>query len=49
MTDRKLVLTFVVKPHTTMSDDALLLLAEDIVKWIDPDPPVLIWDGAEVR
>lgn len=46
---RRLVLTFEVKEGATISDQGLLDLADEIVKWIDPDPPVLIWEGAEVQ
>lgn len=33
-----------------ISDDDLAELAERMVaEQIDPDPPVLIWDGSEIR
>lgn len=46
---RKLVLTFEVDEDATITDNELLEMADELVKWMVPDPPVLTWEGAEVR
>jgi hypothetical protein len=47
---RYLVLTFEVREDCTLSDAALELLGDEIVTYqIAPDPPVLLFDGVEVR
>jgi hypothetical protein len=46
---RVLVLRFEVQESCELTDGQLEDLAEQIVaQQIDPDPPVLTWDGSEV-
>lgn len=46
---RFLILRFEVDENAAITDDELHDLAERIVaQQIDPDPPILTWDGADV-
>lgn len=49
MVSRFLLLRFEVDERCTLTGDELLDLAERIVaEQVDPDPPVLTYDGADV-